>query len=555
MRRHWMHGIGLGGLLAAGACAPEDIQGPRESRPPPGIEAAVAPTTGLVGEWKLDESGGTVANDTKNNYDATVFGAAAFIGGKLGNALNLNNGTAGTGGKYAEMPSNATLDNVQEANYSISAWFYPITIPANTTVDNRSWAIVNKQGQHMGLVYDNDGGFAARHWLTGDVLEIARSPAKPLNTWYHVVSAVNRTAGTVKLYVDGTLTGTASFAPNTATREYGTNVFRIGRARIEWSANGRVDQVRIYNRELTGTEVIALRDETIGGTGVPFGPSDLFSGAGDLRTPAPFTWTTDNTGPSDIVDLINTARVNEKKLTLVMTGGGHDNYITNAKFDMAKWKARQNLFNTQAIKDAVAAGVADGTIPFAVLMDEPNHSSWGGNVHHSTLDSMSRHTKSIFPTLRTGVDVTYDWEPTLVYQSVDVLTTQYSARKGDVVVYRNAAVSSAATQKVALFFSINILNGGTDLRSTGCPMPQTGGVGSTENGAVFGCKMTAGQVQSFGDALLTAVQTCGLKMWTWDMTTLTPTGDFMTRADNKAAFNHVAATAAAHAARACVKPA
>jgi hypothetical protein len=294
------------------------------------------------------------------------------------------------------------------------------------------------------------------------------------------------------------------------------------------------------------------------GAGVPFGPADLFDASRNLRQVSPFTWTMDIVDSAGIIAQINTARTNHIKFALVMTGGGHGNYITNGTFDIAKWKAIQDRFNTSAIKSAVASGVADGTILFAVLMDEPNNSSWGppGTVTHAIVDQLSQYTKSIFPTLRTGIDVTYTWEPTSVYQSVDVMTTQFAGtqKSGDTTAYRTQAASSAATQKVALFFSINILNGGQRLMSSNCPMPQTGGLGSTENGVLVGCKMTAAEVQAYGDALLKQPEACGLKMWTWDLTTLTPTGDFMTRADNRAAFTHVAGTAAGHAARPCVKP-
>jgi hypothetical protein len=303
----------------------------------------------------------------------------------------------------------------------------------------------------------------------------------------------------------------------------------------------------------SGTQNVTV---TGGASGVSFGPADLFNASGGLRQVAPFTWTMDIVDPAGIAAQISTAHNNHIKLVLVMTGGGSSNYTTAGKFDYTRWVNKQNTFNTTAIKQAVANGVADGTIPFAMLIDEPNRSDWGGNVHHTTLDSMSRYTKSIFPTLRTGVDVTYTWESTSIYTSVDVITTQFAGtdKSGDTTAYRTQAVSSANAQNVALFFSINILNGGKKLMSTGCPMPQTGGSGSTESGVLVGCKMTAAEVQAYGDALLKAPETCGLKMWTWDLTTLTPTGDFMTRADNQAAFNHLAGTAAAHPAKPCVKP-
>src|SRR4051812_1961978 len=165
--QEWSAVLGMAGVVLS-ACSPDEVQAPGDGGAVrPKIEAAAAPTNGLVGEWKLDETDGTTAVDTKSGYNATVFGGAAFVGGKLGNALNLNNGTAGTGGKYAEMTSNATLDIVQEADYTISAWFYPFSVPPNTTTENPHWAIVVKPGFHTGLVYQSDQKFAMRHYLTG----------------------------------------------------------------------------------------------------------------------------------------------------------------------------------------------------------------------------------------------------------------------------------------------------------------------------------------------------------------------------------------------------
>jgi hypothetical protein len=230
----------------------------------------VAPTSGLIGEWKLDEMGGTIAEDTKNGYDATVQGSAGFVAGKLGRALNLNNGTTGTGGKYAEMPSNATLDNVQEGDYTLSAWFYPYTAPPDLNTDDRHWAIVAKAGLHMGLMYEPDRRFSIRHYLTGPMLKNPHSATTyALNTWHHVAGVVSKATGTVTLYVNGAQAGSATFAAGTAAREYGTTRFRIGKGSSNWAADGKVDQVRIYNRALSAAEISDLYNETVdGGTQV-----------------------------------------------------------------------------------------------------------------------------------------------------------------------------------------------------------------------------------------------------------------------------------------------
>ncbi|WP_427891736.1 LamG-like jellyroll fold domain-containing protein [Kribbella sp. GL6] len=74
---------------------------------------------------------------------------------------------------------------------------------------------------------------------------------------------VSRTNGTMKLYVDGALQGTTTFAADSVARDYGTQPWTFGAAApgaptYAWPANGSLDQVRIYRTALSATEVQAL---------------------------------------------------------------------------------------------------------------------------------------------------------------------------------------------------------------------------------------------------------------------------------------------------------
>jgi concanavalin A-like lectin/glucanase superfamily protein len=549
----WLAGLGIAGLLVSGGCSPDDTQAPRDTRDPgPKIETAAAPTSGLVGEWKLDESGGTIANDTKNGYDATVFGGAAFVAGKLGNALNLNNGTAGTGGKYAEMPSNATLDNVQEGNYTISAWFYPYSIPPNTVVENKNWAIVNKQGLHMGLVYESGGTFAARHWITGDVLEWVHSAAYPVNAWYHVVSAVSKTAGTVKLYVNGNLEGTASFAPGTAAREYNAVPFKIGKGRVEWVADGKVDQVRIYNRELSSAEVSDLYGETIG-TGVQppaaFTIFELWNSTELQENAEPFNGSLGpNETPTILIDRIEAARQLEMTVILSLTGGRHNKYLSpclesdctshnpdatqDSIFDLSKWTAVLNTFDTDPIKEAIAAAVSEGIVLGFIMVDEPHHFSWGGHTstggyfNKAKLDAMADQVHLIFPTLPVGVGQggQHSWRAAERYTKLDFVMYQYSQfRNGkNVTAFRDSSLTQAGLDGVVPVLGVNLLDGGE--RIINCPTPQTGGKGTFGDGSTAdwtgNCRMTAAQVRAAADTILkvngSGRRAAGFSGWRYD---------------------------------------
>jgi hypothetical protein len=282
---------------------------------------------------------------------------------------------------------------------------------------------------------------------------------------------------------------------------------------------------------------------TDGPSGVPFGPSQLFATSSTFHPVAPFTLTLNGSLDTSIVAQISAARANLVRFVPAMTGGSHLKYATDGQFDLAKWQAKMNTFDTDAIRTAVADAVADGTIPFVNIMDEPSDPDWGGVMTHALLDDMSRYVKGIFPTVRTGVAVRWDWQSTDTYQSIDVLIPQYHVRKGDVRAFRDSAVASAKRQNAGLMFGMNVLDGGQQLGPS-CPLDQTGGTGTSTDD--INCSMTPAEIQAFGDVLVSEQFSCGLSIYVWN-------GAFMGTAENQGAFAHVANTAAARATKLCGK--
>ena len=107
--------------------------------------------------------------------------------------------------------------------------------------------------------------------------------------------------------------------------------------------------------------------------GVPFGPFGLWNSYTTVEWgPAPFTASHNYVGAGGIITFISAARLKKQRLMLAMTGGPSWMYTTNGKFDYSKWQAKMKTFNTTAIKNAVAAAVADGTIVGNSVIDEPS---------------------------------------------------------------------------------------------------------------------------------------------------------------------------------------
>jgi hypothetical protein len=282
-------------------------------------------------------------------------------------------------------------------------------------------------------------------------------------------------------------------------------------------------------------------------TGTPYGPIGLWKAYTGSWNPAPFTGSHNHSDPGGIIAQIAAARLLRHRLVLAMTGGLSTKYTTNGQFDFAKWQQRINLFNTTAIKAAVAAGVADGTIIGNQLIDEPETRRWGGVITKATIDQMARYAKTIFPTLPMGLNhgpPAYRWRATERYQALDYAIYQYNhwVTLGNVVAWRDAVLAQARLDGVTPAFSLNVLDGGVQDRTASytCTGPGQAGRGTYQPN----CRMTADQVRTWGRAIGTAG--CTMHMWRYDQV-------YMANSANQSAFRDVAALLASQARRSCAR--
>ena len=211
----------------------------------------------------LDDGSGFVATDhTVYGNDGNLLGSATWTTGTIGGGLDLN---YSDGDDYVEVPNSASLENVQEGNYTLAAWFEPATQPPGTGSDNDAgYGVLIKTGTHSGIRYTYNKTFIVEHWLAGPTqVYVETANTFEPGSFYHVASVVNRAAGTVEIYVDGQLEGSAGFAPGADAFDYGAATWKVGVAdpaagSYRWAADGVVDDVRIYGRALTGAEISAV---------------------------------------------------------------------------------------------------------------------------------------------------------------------------------------------------------------------------------------------------------------------------------------------------------
>jgi hypothetical protein len=285
----------------------------------------------------------------------------------------------------------------------------------------------------------------------------------------------------------------------------------------------------------------------VGYSGIPFGPYGLYATVTGFEWgPVPFTSSLDNTFAGSIVQRINAARQQHHRLVLAMTGGRSTEYTTNGKFDLGKWKARMNTFNTAMIKKAVADAVADGTIVGNKLIDEPETPRWGGVLTKSMIDGMATYVKNMFPTLPVGVGMGapgFRWHTWERYKVVDWVVSQYqwSFNQGGITAWRDAFLSWARAEGVTPAFSLNILDGGINDKVGTWDCAGTGGKGTIAGR----CRMTADQVRTWGRAI--GPYGCAMMMWRYD-------DAFMSKSANQSAFRDVASLLNSQSRRSCKRP-
>ncbi len=314
----------------------------------------------------------------------------------------------------------------------------------------------------------------------------------------------------------------------------GVDTLRFGRDSLQWTAwhTGRInDSARV---------VVIPQPIKVGRF---FGTYGRGLAKADTES---FTLSSDSQTPQTLALSIAKARAAGYHLILAMTGGNHDNYLTNGVFDRAKWDAKMDSYNTPDFKALIAGAVTDGTVIGANAMDEPHvyglgdGNTWGpkGTMTKARVDSLCGYVRAMFPTLPTGV--AHPWsafEPTKSYKACQFTINQYSVRSGNLQSWIAGALAMGQRDSHGIMFSMNPINGGD--RVLGCPKPATGGPGSTAPN----CGMRPDQIVSFGKALLDA--TCsGLLMWRYDDV-------FMAVPGNKAAFAALAAYAATLPATSC----
>ena len=271
--------------------------------------------------------------------------------------------------------------------------------------------------------------------------------------------------------------------------------------------------------------------------GIPFGPFALpasrygpeFTGA--YRPPGPDS----GAGVAQLLlaDLEKARRTNTRVL-LNLTGPEHY-FADDAGFSLAQWKRLVDRFRGLDL----TSYIADGTIVGHFLMDEPNDASnWNGKpVSPAEVEEMAKYSKEIWPAMPAIVRAWSDYLIGFHYQYLDAAWAQYCLYCGNsryrlpIDAFTAQAVLDAHAAGLGLVVGLNVLSGGSG--ASGIPGRKPGQYA-----------MSAGEIRSWGDALLREPYICAFFMWKYDSV-------YFSRPEIKAALLDLSHQAQNHPKQAC----
>lgn len=337
---------------------------------------------GLVGYWSFNEGTGTVATDFSGNGNHGTFSGisdppsatSGWTNGKRSRAIQFDN-------------SDDTVEAVHSTSLNVSSTMtVAFWIKRNTTAETNAWFSKSSTAADSGWFLEGnaDGGFFFSDSAGGTEATAVQQHLRA-NEWAHVAITYNSGASQANrfiFYVNGAAIadtdGNVVAAGLTTTSES----VRIGKF---WSGgepcNCTMDEVRMYNRALTATEIASLA--RAGAVRFTSSSVDLQRGS-SLQTGLVGHWTfdgpditttvTDRSGSANHGYYINGATSSAKTIgklgqafdfgtaaNVIDAGSGTSLNITG-ELSIALWMKKSTLsgFDSLVGKCTVACGGSDG---------------------------------------------------------------------------------------------------------------------------------------------------------------------------------------------------
>ena len=209
-------------------------------------------TSNLVGHWKMNDGtgAGTAADEGSGGNDGTLTNmdsASDWVAGQFGGGLDFD-------GSNDHVAAGASGFDPNANDFTLSMWLYA---HANDLENSNSRALFSQSdgtgnGRTWLYIHNTDGNL--KQFLDGVAGDSGHTVT--LNQWTHVALVHDDSADTVSWYINGAAANVnTSITPDAATGDF---QFGVNKTLASGHYDGVLDDVRFYDRALSGTDVAAL---------------------------------------------------------------------------------------------------------------------------------------------------------------------------------------------------------------------------------------------------------------------------------------------------------
>ncbi len=219
------------------------------------LAQSCAPTpTGLIASWSGEGNG----LDSIGGLNATLLNGAGYGAGEVGAAFAFNGSN-----QYAQVPSSSKWA-FGSADFSIELW-----VKLNSSAASQAFLACDAgpYGNNKWIFWLDNGALEMHVYIAGGAPTFLGSvPYSPsLNQWHHL--AITRSGNNFTLYADGVVV--SRMTSSVVIPDAGVPL-TFGSAEGAYFLNGAEDEIAIYNRALSDTEIKSIY--LAGGLGKCSGP-------------------------------------------------------------------------------------------------------------------------------------------------------------------------------------------------------------------------------------------------------------------------------------------
>lgn len=198
-------------------------------------------TTGLVAYYPFNGN----SNDASNNGNNGIVNGAILTTDRNGIA---NSSYSFSNGNNISIPMTQQLHNLPTRTFC--CWF--------KMNNNQNGGRIFETTYLNGGISINNNVLDAWYYSGARECNVTNTTINLINEWHFLVYTTNSNNGEGKIYLDGNLVNSRTGGPFNAPQNWLNSFLRIGIGASNQAINGKIDDIRIYNRLLNQSEISYL---------------------------------------------------------------------------------------------------------------------------------------------------------------------------------------------------------------------------------------------------------------------------------------------------------